>query len=77
MGIELEVLVGHPEHELLFVGSQAAKAAGLKDPSASIRNTKRVMHGHLYLSSLYVGFIQKPAKRGQWSLPSDHNCSHH
>lgn len=52
MGIELDVLVGHPEHDLLFVGPQAAKAAGLKDPSASIRNTKRVMQGHLYLSSL-------------------------
>lgn len=48
----MDVLVGHPEHDLLFVGSQAAKAAGLKDPSASIRNTKRVMQGHLYLSSL-------------------------
>ncbi|NQD53866.1 hypothetical protein HP546_00610 [Pseudomonas sp. CM25] len=52
MGIELDVLVGHPEHELLFVGSQVARAAGLKDPSASIRNTKRVMQGHIYLSGL-------------------------
>lgn len=52
MGIELDVLVGHPEHDLLFVGSQVAKASGLKDPSASIRNTKRVMGGHLYLSGL-------------------------
>jgi prophage antirepressor-like protein len=30
MGIELDVLVGHPEHELLFVVSQVARAAGLK-----------------------------------------------
>lgn len=42
----------HPEHELLFVGSQVAKASGLKDPSSSIRNTKRVMSGHLCLSGL-------------------------
>lgn len=30
MGIELDVLVGHPEHELLFVANQVARAAGLK-----------------------------------------------
>lgn len=30
MGIELDVLVGHPEHDLLFVVSQVARAAGLK-----------------------------------------------
>ncbi|HDS1767886.1 hypothetical protein NPS42_13280 [Pseudomonas putida] len=36
MGIELDVLVGHPEHDLLFVATQVARAAGLKDPSASV-----------------------------------------
>mgnify|MGYP001566186774 CR=1 FL=1 len=38
MGIELDVLVGHPEHELLFVATQVARAAGLKSPhySASV-----------------------------------------
>lgn len=35
MGIELDVLVGHPEHELLFVATQVARSAGLKDPNAS------------------------------------------
>lgn len=33
MGIELDVLVGHPEHDLLFVATQVARAAGLKSPS--------------------------------------------
>lgn len=33
MGIELDVLVGHPEHELLFVATQVARAAGLKHPN--------------------------------------------
>lgn len=28
MGIELDVLVGHPEHELIFVATQITKAAG-------------------------------------------------
>ncbi len=38
MGIELDVLVGHPEHDLLFVATQVARAAGLKNPSAAICN---------------------------------------
>lgn len=41
MGIELDVLVGHPEHELLFVATQVARAAGLKNPSAVVSNHKR------------------------------------
>lgn len=36
MGIELDVLVGHPEHDLLFVATQVARAAGLKNPSSTI-----------------------------------------
>ena len=43
MGIELDVLVGHPEHDLVFFGVQIAKAAGLKDPSGAVmayRQTK-------------------------------------
>lgn len=34
MGIELDVLVGHPEHGLLFVANQVARAAGLKSRNA-------------------------------------------
>lgn len=30
------MLTGHPDHDLLFVGTQVARAAGLKNPSASI-----------------------------------------
>lgn len=40
MGIELDVLVGHPEHDLLFVATQVARAAGLKHPSMSIQSFK-------------------------------------
>ncbi|WP_312514582.1 BRO-N domain-containing protein [Stutzerimonas nitrititolerans] len=36
MGIELDILIGHPEHELLFVATQVARCAGLKNPSQSI-----------------------------------------
>lgn len=38
MGIELDVLVGHPEHELLFVANQVAHASGLKDSSHKARD---------------------------------------
>jgi len=30
---ELDVLIGHPEHDLLFIATQVARAAGLKNPS--------------------------------------------
>ena len=53
MGIELDVLVGHPEHDLLFVATQVARAAGLKDPGSSIRTSKRRLpDGSIQLSSL-------------------------
>ncbi|VEI69249.1 Bro-N domain-containing protein [Serratia rubidaea] len=32
-GVELDVITGHPDFELLFVASQVAAAAGLKNPS--------------------------------------------
>ncbi|CAE6931117.1 Bro-N domain-containing protein [Pseudomonas marincola] len=48
MGIELDVLVGHPEHDLLFVATQVANAAGVKDgrgtAKAFIRAANRASH---------------------------------
>jgi prophage antirepressor-like protein len=41
MGIELDVLVGHPEHDLLFVATQTARAAGLKDGASSVTQARR------------------------------------
>lgn len=35
-GVNLKVIVGHPEHDLLFIAKQVADAAGLKDASATI-----------------------------------------
>lgn len=46
MGIELDVLVGHPEHELLFVATQVARAAGLKNPSHAVANYHRCKADH-------------------------------
>lgn len=35
-GVELDVITGHPDYELLFVASQVAAAAGLKNPSHAV-----------------------------------------
>lgn len=47
MGIELDILIGHPEHDILFIATQVARAAGLKDPAGSV-NLARKYHkcGH-------------------------------
>ncbi|MGO2705272.1 BRO-N domain-containing protein [Pseudomonas helleri] len=42
MGIELDVLVGHPEHDLLFVATQVARAAGLKNPANLVSESRKV-----------------------------------
>ena len=54
MGIELDVLVGHPEHDLLFVATQVARAAGLKNPSSSIQ----AFHNSRAGQKLQVGPLQ-------------------
>lgn len=36
MGIELDILTGHPEHDILFIATQVARAAGLKAPADSV-----------------------------------------
>ena len=45
MGIELDVLVGHPQHDLLFVATQVARAAGLKNPSHAVCAFHNQRHG--------------------------------
>lgn len=45
MGIELDVLVGHPEHELIFLGYQVAAAAGLKNPAQSLKQWRGTKEG--------------------------------
>lgn len=55
MGIELDVLVGHPEHDLLFVATQVARAAGLKNPSSSVsmfRTANAALTGAVQFHSL-------------------------
>lgn len=52
MGIELDVLVGHPEHDLLFVATQVARAAGLKQPANSASAYRRVNKAGMALMTL-------------------------
>lgn len=54
MGIELDVLVGHPEHDLLFVATQVARAAGIKNPSelTSRLASKETFTGAIKLADL-------------------------
>ncbi|EKT4566431.1 hypothetical protein H8F21_20915 [Pseudomonas sp. P66] len=55
MGIELDVLVGHPEYELLFMATQVARAAGLTYPSQSAKDFAKSRHaagGFITLGSI-------------------------
>ena len=45
MGIELDVLTGHPDHDLLFVATQVARAAGLKSPAIAVRDHRKTKQG--------------------------------
>lgn len=61
LGIELDILVGHPEHDILFIATQVARAAGLKDASyASSTFAKQAAQGHT---------IQAGALGGSWEIP--------
>ena len=66
MGIELDVLVGHPEHDLIFVGQQIARAAGLKDPSESVRHERLKRHAGMQLAAL-----RPLIEQSSCSLPTD------
>lgn len=60
MGIELDVLVGHPEHDLLFVATQVARAAGLKAPSMSVSKARyKLGIGRALLEILPVDINQR------------------
>lgn len=69
MGIELDVLTGHPDHDLLFVATQVARAAGLKNPSSTVCNFKaskacamhRTLGDTIEPYSIPVGSIPKAA----------------
>ncbi|GLH35680.1 hypothetical protein BR1R5_50690 [Pseudomonas sp. BR1R-5] len=75
MGIELDVLVGHPEHDLLFMGTQVARCAGLKNPHHAVSNWRRNLERPTGISlgaalGTYhemIGFIPKTENGRQYS----------
>ncbi len=48
MGIELDILTGHPEHDILFIATQALKATGLGHGGRSVQRYKETLkaRGH-------------------------------
>lgn len=62
MGIELDVLVGHPDHELLFVATQVARTAGLKYPSQSVAQVRGIFGSGEHLAEIHkkYSFEAKP-----------------
>lgn len=55
MGMELDILTGHPEHDILFIATQVARASGLKIPSQQASRHARIA-GHT--QSIQFGSIQ-------------------
>ncbi|MCQ5469314.1 hypothetical protein NAS92_02325 [Pantoea brenneri] len=49
-GVEMDVVIGHPEHELLFVGAQVERAAGLTKGAAkeAMKRNAEVANGVRY-----------------------------
>lgn len=63
MGIELDILVGHPEHDILFIATQVARAAGLKDPSHASMVIAKGMESrfvHQFGSLFQAETVKKP-----------------
>lgn len=69
LGIELDILLGHPEHDILFIATQVAKAAGLVNHASTVGNFKNSKHCKVRLSiggvfvpyTNHVGDIPKAA----------------
>lgn len=74
MGIELDVLVGHPEHELLFVATQVARAAGLNHPEVAAYNYRKLKGNEgqqwLTVGALKENFMGVPRDPHGRVLPS-------
>ncbi|SDS86580.1 BRO family, N-terminal domain [Halopseudomonas litoralis] len=49
MGIELDILTGHPEHDILFIATQVARAAGLKNPKSTRLSAMKTLEGKGFL----------------------------
>jgi len=50
--------MGHPEHDLLFVATQVARAAGLKNPKTGMASARRTANGKGYMQ--VKALVSKP-----------------
>lgn len=71
MGIELDILMGHPEHDILFIATQVARAAGLSNPShRAYLQALKVGHGSAipveYLKELETLKKPKGVQKTSW-----------
>lgn len=66
MGVELDVLTGHPEHELLFVATQVARAAGLKDPHNQVSLVAEKLAGYRVVSLGEIPRDGRVIKSNSW-----------
>jgi prophage antirepressor-like protein len=44
----LDILTGHPEHAILFIATQVARASGLKDPKGAIGKFRHNVESEAY-----------------------------
>jgi len=62
MGIELDILTGHPEHDILFIATQVARAAGLKNAASSVNLARKYYKsGHPLEALIQESCISVPA----------------
>ncbi|WP_430537203.1 BRO-N domain-containing protein [Pseudomonas syringae] len=58
-------MTGHPEHDLMFVATQVARAAGLKYPATVIQNFQNVEAGHKLRVEELIASIEKNSIDGR------------
>lgn len=62
----------HPEHDVLFIATQVARAAGLKDPAGAVNNAKRNHEAGLTLGTLMANHAISPLpKDTKWIRAKD------
>jgi len=54
---QLDVLIGHPEYDLLFIATQVARLAGLKHPSQSVAHCRKKYQAGIQLQELQQNCI--------------------
>ncbi|WP_260963089.1 BRO-N domain-containing protein [Pseudomonas citri] len=70
MGVDLDILIGHPEHDILFIATQVARAAGLVNHRSTVGNFKASKHCKVRLS---IGEVFVPYTDHVQDIPKAEN----